>query len=144
MEVLPELPAGRYDCIVMNDVIEHVPEPNDLLRAALPLLAEQGRLVASIPNVRFFFNVLDLVAHGRWDYTDEGILDRTHLRFFTKSSIARMFEECGFEIESMDGINATGSLKFRLVDLLTFGRWQDMKYLQFAVVAKAIQPFAPA
>jgi len=133
--VLPELPLGRFDCIVLNDILEHVVHPDEILRRIKPLLAPGGRVVASIPNVRHFFNVLELVVHGRWDYTDEGILDRTHLRFFTRSSMKTMFQESGYLVDTMVGINATGSLKFKLMNLLTFGRWSDMKYLQFAVVA---------
>ncbi|MBU8871117.1 MAG: class I SAM-dependent methyltransferase [Gemmatimonadales bacterium] len=137
-KILPDLPKGHFDCIVCNDVLEHVAHPDTMLRAIIPLVRPGGRIVASIPNVRYFFNVLDLVLHGRWEYTDEGILDRTHLRFFTRSSIESMFAECGFEIESMTGINPTGSIKFKIVNLLTLGRWQDMKYLQFAVVGMVL------
>jgi len=137
ISVLPDLPSGRFDCIVLNDVLEHVLHPDEVLRRIMPLLAPGGTVVASIPNVRYFFNVLDLVAYGRWDYTDEGILDRTHLRFFTRSSMKRMFQESGYRVGAMQGINATGSLKFRLLNLLTLGRWSDMKFLQFAVVASA-------
>ena len=137
-KILPNLPEGHFDCIVCNDVLEHVADPETLLRALRPLLRPGGRIVASIPNVRYFFNVIDLVVHGRWEYTDEGILDRTHLRFFTRASIRKMFADCGYGIERMAGINATGSLKFQAVNLLTFGRWQDMKFLQFAVVGTPI------
>jgi 2-polyprenyl-3-methyl-5-hydroxy-6-metoxy-1,4-benzoquinol methylase len=135
--VLPDLPKGHFDCIVLNDVIEHVADPGALLGSLRPLLKQDGHLVASIPNVRYFFNVVDLAVHGRWDYTDEGILDRTHLRFFTRSSMIRLLEDCGFSVEAAVGINPTGSVKFRLVNLLTLGRWSDMKYLQFACLARA-------
>ena len=135
--VLPDLPSGHFDCLILNDVIEHVPDPGALLRSLRPLLRPGGHLVASIPNVRYFFNVVDLAVHGRWDYTEEGILDRTHLRFFTRSSMTRLLEECGFGVEAAIGINPTGSVKFRLVNLLTLGRWSDMKYLQFACLARA-------
>jgi len=138
--VLPDLPSGHFDCIVLNDVIEHIPNPGELLRSLRPLLKPGGRLVASIPNVRYFFNVVDLAVHGRWDYTDEGILDRTHLRFFTRSSMIRLLQDCGFEVDAAIGINPTGSLKFRLVNLLTLGRLSDMKYLQFACLARAGRP----
>jgi 2-polyprenyl-3-methyl-5-hydroxy-6-metoxy-1,4-benzoquinol methylase len=133
--VMSELPSARFDCIVLNDVLEHVAHPEDILRRIQPLLAPGGVVVASIPNVRHFFNVWDLAVHGRWDYTDEGILDRTHLRFFTRSSMQRMFQNNGYTVETVCGINPTGSLKFKLMNLLTFGRWSDMKYLQFALVA---------
>jgi 2-polyprenyl-3-methyl-5-hydroxy-6-metoxy-1,4-benzoquinol methylase len=137
LAVLPDLAGQLFDCVVMNDVLEHVAEPAELLTAVLPFLAPGGRLVASIPNVRYFFNVLDLVWYGRWDYTDEGILDRTHLRFFTRSSIIKLLQECGFSVDTMQGINPTGSLKFKLANLSSLGRYSDMRYLQFAVVARA-------
>lgn len=142
LAVLPGLPVGHFDCVVMNDVLEHVAQPEQLLAAVRPLLAPGGRLVASIPNVRYFFNVVDLVWHGRWDYADEGILDRTHLRFFTRSSIIRLFQENGFTVGTMQGINPTGSLKFKLANLGSLGRYRDMRYLQFAVVAEAACPAA--
>lgn len=136
-QVEKELPRGHFDAIVLNDVLEHVIHPDEVLRRVRPLLAPGGVVVASIPNVRHFFNVVDLVVHGRWDYTDEGILDRTHLRFFTRSSMKRMFQENGYRVDRMVGINPTGSLKFKLMNLLTLGRWADMQYLQFAVTATA-------
>ncbi len=138
--VLPDLPTAHFDCLVLNDVIEHVLDPAALLRSLRPLLKPGGHLVTSIPNVRYFFNVVDLAVHGRWDYTDEGILDRTHLRFFTRSSMIRLLEECGFDKVTSKGINPTGSLKFRLANLVTLGRWSDMKYLQFACLARAGKP----
>ncbi|MEN8006829.1 MAG: class I SAM-dependent methyltransferase [Candidatus Krumholzibacteriota bacterium] len=135
--VLPDLPAAHFDCLILNDVVEHVPDPGALLRSVRPLLKPGGHLVASIPNVRYFFNVVDLAVHGRWDYTDEGILDRTHLRFFTRSSMIRLLEECGYVSVATAGINPTRSVKFGLVNLMTLGRWSDMKYLQFACLARA-------
>jgi len=137
LDILPGLPEGHFDCVVFNDVLEHLLEPGELLTRLRPALKPGAALVASIPNVRHFFNVVDLVVHGRWDYTDEGILDRTHLRFFTRSSMARLFLEAGYEVERIEGINPTGSLKFKLVNLMTLGRWSDMQYLQFACLVRA-------
>ena len=132
---LRDLPAGGFDCVVMNDVLEHLVEPEPLLREARRVLKPDGSLVASLPNVRYFFNVWDLVVHGRWDYMDEGILDRTHLRFFTRGSLRRLLEEEGFAVQRLQGINPTGSLKFEMANLLTLGRWADMRWLQYACVA---------
>lgn len=137
--VLPDLPVGHFDVIILNDVIEHVLEPGSLLESLRPLLKPGGHLVASIPNVRYFFNVVNLAVHGRWDYTDEGILDRTHLRFFTRSSMIGLLTGCGFDVVKTEGINPTGSAKFRLANLLTLGRWSDMQYLQFACLARVRQ-----
>lgn len=135
LQIVPALPPSHFDCVVLNDVLEHLPDPGVLLESLRPLLATAGVLVASVPNVRFFRNVRDLALKGRWDYTDEGICDRTHLRFFTRSSLAGLFADSGWEVERMAGINPTGSAKFALFDLLTFGRFSDMRFLQFAVVA---------
>ena len=130
------LPAGGFDAVILNDILEHVVAPENLLRELRPLLRAGGHIVSSVPNVRHFPNVVNLVVHGSWEYTDEGILDRTHLRFFTRSSMIALFEDCGFEVASLEGINPTGSLKFKLMNLLTFGRWSDMRYLQFAIRAR--------
>lgn len=134
--VLRDLPTGRFDAIILNDILEHVVDPAELLRLARPLLRPGGCVVSSVPNVRFFPNVVELVVRGRWEYTDEGILDRTHLRFFTRSSAVALFAEAGYRVESVVGINPTGSVKFQLVNLLTFGRWADMRFLQFAIRAR--------
>jgi len=136
MEILPGLPDAYFDAVILNDILEHLPEPGALLGGLARTLVPGAVLVASIPNVRYFFNVMDLACRGRWDYADEGILDRTHLRFFTRSSMARLFEEAGFRVEDITGINPTGSRKFKLANFLALGRWSDMRYLQFACVAR--------
>jgi 2-polyprenyl-3-methyl-5-hydroxy-6-metoxy-1,4-benzoquinol methylase len=104
--------GARFDCIVFNDVLEHVVDPWATLRAATPLLAEGGAVVASIPNVRNARVVFDLAVRGNWTYTDIGILDRTHLRFFTARSIRQLFVDCGYVVQAMAGINPVGQNGF--------------------------------
>jgi SAM-dependent methyltransferase len=135
---LPRLQDQNFDVIVLNDVLEHVVDPEALLRQLRAHVADGGCVVASIPNVREFFTVKDLVLRGRWDYVDEGILDRTHLRFFTRASLPGLFERGGYELESVAGINRSGSTKFKLFNLLSLGRFSDMGYLQFACVARPV------
>lgn len=134
--VLAELAGRRFDCVVMNDIIEHVVEPEELLVAVRAHVAPGGCLVASIPNIRHYTAVVDLALRGRWDYTDEGILDRTHLRFFTRSSMTDLLVRCGYRVTGVTGINRTGAKAFRLFDMLTMGRFRDMGHLQFACVAE--------
>ncbi|MBD3221949.1 methyltransferase domain-containing protein [bacterium] len=136
LELVDGLPDDHFDCVVMNDILEHMAEPEALLRAVRRVLAPGGRLVASIPNVRHFPHLYDLVVRGAWEYGDEGILDRTHLRFFTRTSIQGMFARCGYRLLRQDGINPTGAWRWRLFDLLTLGRARDMRFLQFACVAE--------
>jgi 2-polyprenyl-3-methyl-5-hydroxy-6-metoxy-1,4-benzoquinol methylase len=130
------LPEGYFDAICMNDVIEHLLDPWSALRALRSKLAPRGVLVASIPNVRHYRNLESLLLDGEWMYRDEGTLDRTHLRFFTPKSMRRLFDECGYEIEHMQGIRRSRKLRLKLWNLLFAGRLWDAFYLQFAIVAR--------
>lgn len=76
----------RFDVIVLGDVLEHLRDPDTTLRDLMTLLAPDGRMVISIPNVAHVDMRL-LLLEGRWTYQDTGLLDRTHLRFFTRESL---------------------------------------------------------
>lgn len=131
-----KLPLSHFDCMIFNDVLEHLPDPWATLRSLKPALTPHGTIVASIPNVRYIGNLRELLIDEDWKYKKEGgILDFTHLRFFTKKSIITMFEECGYEVARIEGINATSNKLFPLINILTLGKFSDAKFLQFAVVA---------
>lgn len=140
------LDGETFDCIVFNDVLEHLPDPEETLRGCRALLRPAGRVVASLPNLRFFPYLYRLVVRGELEYEDEGVLDRTHLRLFTGRSAARMFARQGYEVVTLSGI--PGFLRrrerwlVRLLGALSLGRLADLGYLQFAVVAepRAAQP----
>ncbi len=136
MQKLDELPDSYFDCITFNDVIEHLADPYSMLTVIKGKLSPTGVVVSSIPNVRNFRNLFELVIRGEWRYVEAGILDKTHLRFFTKKSIFEMFESLGYEVLQLDGINATKSLRVTLFNVLTFGFFNDTRFLQFACVAK--------
>jgi hypothetical protein len=93
-------------------------------------------LVASIPNVRFYHNLRDLLIGKDWRYQDSGILDRTHLRFFTRKSLLECLDRSGFEVQQFEGVNG---LKIRLMPLnrifrplMFFLLGSDVRYRQFA------------
>ncbi len=88
---------GYFDCMIFADVLEHLRDPLAALRRLKRYLADHGTIVASIPNVRYF-KVLVMLAEGRWEYRDRGILDRTHLRFFTRKEMELLFAGAGLEI----------------------------------------------
>lgn len=92
---------GPFDCIVFNDVLEHIVDPWEALRQTRPLLSGAGTVVAVIPNIRHVRAVVPLVVRGRWDYADTGLLDRTHLRFFTRATMIELFETTGYTVESI-------------------------------------------
>jgi len=92
--------TGEFDTVVAGDILEHLFNPWELLVRVKPYLAPNAQLLASIPNVRNIWLVSQLLLLGRWEYVGRGLLDITHLRFFTLHEIRKMFEETGFRIES--------------------------------------------
>lgn len=102
LDQLDDLPfePGSFDAMVFGDVLEHLHDPHRLLRVLRPWLADDGALVCSIPNVGHWSVVLPLLTQDRWPYADAGLLDRTHVHFFTLAEAELMLRECGFAIES--------------------------------------------
>lgn len=94
------LGGQRYDCIVCADVLEHLKAPQNILAQCKALLQPGGRIVASIPNAGYCGLVAELM-QGDFRYRPEGLLDNTHLRFFTRTSVQRFFTENGWHIQSI-------------------------------------------
>lgn len=139
-----DLPRRHFDCIIFNDVLEHMLDAAAALRHAGTLLTDGGAIVASIPNIGHFPTVWRLAVRGEWEYTERGILDKTHLRFFTRSSIRKLFEGTGFKVERIEGLNAYFKMDaadgklwriYKPLSLVPVAGIRDMRYLQFAVVA---------
>ncbi len=132
----PEAVEGQdFDCIVFNDVLEHMPDPWTALNEATSLLAPGGCVVASLPNVRNARVILNLAVRGRWTYEKTGILDRTHLRFFTRRSAIALFEESGYHVETAEMIALESHGKaHRLLSLLGH-RVDEFRALQIAIRA---------
>jgi hypothetical protein len=95
--------------------------------------------MASIPNERYFRCLFKLIFSRKWDYDWQGILDYTHIRFFTKKSIQNMFLGTGFDIIEIKGINSTKSIRPYLLNLFLLGIFSDTMYLQFLVKAKPMK-----
>ena len=96
---LAELPDGGFDCVVFADVLEHMINPYGVLLDTRPKLVEAGVVVASIPNVRHWSLLRELVVRGRWGYAERGLLDSGHVRFFTRHDIEAMFRWAGYQVE---------------------------------------------
>ncbi len=139
-ELIEKVPDNFFDCIVFNDVLEHLVDPYSILVKTKSKLAENGSVVCSIPNVRYISTLKELLVKKDWEYKNEGVLDKTHLRFFTSKSIVKMFNNLGYKVETIRGINPHKSLKFTILNLLSLGYLNDSRYLQFACVAKKAIP----
>ena len=92
-----ELAGEEFDVVLFADVLEHLKRPGDVLRRVRPFVAENGVVIASIPNVAHGSVRLALLG-GEFRYRDWGLLDDTHLRFFTRASIQDLFEETGYVV----------------------------------------------
>jgi glycosyltransferase involved in cell wall biosynthesis len=97
-EGIPSTLRGPFDVVLFADVLEHLPDPRMVLEQAADRLADGGRMLVSLPNA-VHWSVRAQVAAGRFEYTNEGLLDRGHLRFFTRNSAVEMFEEAGLRLE---------------------------------------------
>jgi 2-polyprenyl-3-methyl-5-hydroxy-6-metoxy-1,4-benzoquinol methylase len=96
-----EFSARReYDYIVFADVLEHLRDPAAVLRRCIPCLKESGKIIISVPNIANWIIRLSLL-FGKFDYMDRGILDRTHLRFFTSRSLKQLMKEVSCEVEEV-------------------------------------------
>ena len=134
LELTDHLPNAYFDCVIFNDVLEHLVDPFAVLLKVKSKLAKGGLIVCSIPNIRFFYTFKNFIVSKHWKYEDAGIMDKTHLRFFTKRSIEDMFDSLGYRIVELKGINGINSWKFSLLNALSMGYLSDTRYLQFACV----------
>lgn len=94
-----------FDLVCFNDVLEHVVDPWTTLASATERLNPGGHVVAAIPSIQYAPVTIALL-RGRWDYTDDGTLDRTHVRFFTRQTMVEMFEGAGLEVTACEGVNS--------------------------------------
>lgn len=138
LALLPSLPDASFDAITFTDVLEHLAWPEEALRAAAPKLAPGGVVIASLPNIRHWNALWEIVMDGEFRYREEGIFDRTHLRFFTKKSIPDLFARAGYRIERLEGINPNPGRKFALLNALFLNKFADGRFLQYVVVARPV------
>jgi 2-polyprenyl-3-methyl-5-hydroxy-6-metoxy-1,4-benzoquinol methylase len=136
LEALKDLPDNYFDCVLFFDVLEHLANPYELLLKLKAKLSGNGVIVCSIPNVRYYRVFVSYVFKGDWDYKEHGILDETHLRFFTYKSIMTMFDKLAFEILGIEGIHPTSSRTFKFLNTLLLNALSDVRYKHFAVVAR--------
>lgn len=136
IKILPSL-NEHFDCVTMLDALEHIQDHEMALRSIHNMIDKNCTLVISIPNILFIRVLADLLIHKDFRYQDSGILDKTHVRFFTKKSISRLLDDVGFKIERIEGINPTLYKRlFNILNVLTLGHFSESRYQQLVIVAK--------
>jgi len=123
-----------FDCIVCADVLEHLIDPWAITLKLYTLLKPGGCMVASIPNVGFHRVVRGLI-RGKWRYTDAGVLDKSHLRFFTWQGIRALFQDSGLTIEKVHRKIDSG-LNMKLLNFILCNRIKEALVIQYIVRAR--------
>ncbi len=133
---LPEIEPRSLDCIIFDDVLEHLVNPGDVLEQVRPLLSPSGVILCCIPNFQHH-SVLTALLSGDFQYTDEGIVDSTHLRFFTLSTMQKLLLDAGYEPRRIDTIEVPAPKELELAqlvkplsDAMGLNHARTMNYLQ--------------
>jgi len=136
-----------FDCIVYGDVLEHLKDPWRVLGRQRKFLAVGGKVIASIPNVLYLPVIKDLL-RGRWRYEHAGVLDNTHLRFFTLRELIYMFNWAGYEIEDVKGLDLPPVdqeevkefvKKIKPLNIIPESLLTEMQYTQYLITAKKVK-----
>lgn len=127
---LPFAPQS-FDAVILSEVLEHLVAPWQVLARIAPMIRPGGMVLASSPNVAHWRVLRELLA-GRFELADSGVFDRTHMRWFTPQSFARMFDEAGFEVASVGPVTPF-SARTRLISRLTGGRLDHLFMTQIAL-----------
>jgi len=124
-----------FDLVICGDVLEHLKDPGKVLRQIHGWLKDGGGVVCCVPNVRYWRIWRDLVFKGDWEYVSEGIMDQTHLRFFTTKSFKKMLTDASFAVERQDMRMAVGP-KQELFNRLTLGVFKEFLGFQMLFLAR--------
>lgn len=119
---------AEFDYILFADVLEHLRDPEAVLKRSLSCLKPGGQVIVSVPNIANLVMRLGLLC-GRFDYAERGILDRTHLRFYTLASLRRMIESCGCAIVDVAATPVPVQLALPFTAHALFGPLHELHYL---------------
>ena len=123
---------GPFSVILCLDVLEHMRNPWEIIEILHSALTEDGVIVASIPNMRYYKAVFPLFFRGKWELEDSGIRDKTHLRWFVKSSAIDLMTSSGLNVEEVRS-KLGGGKKVRLINAVTLGLFRGFAEMQYLI-----------
>ena len=123
---------GKFDVIIFGDVLEHMIDPWAAVAQAKSLLADGGQVVASVPNFRYWRVMYNVFLRGDFRYTSDGIMDKTHLRFFCRKNIMEMI---GREYR-IDRVYEALPKSGKILKALSLGLLKEFGTLQYVVSAR--------
>lgn len=122
-----------FDFVICGDILEHLRDPWSVVCKIYKWLKPGGVMIASIPNIRYWRVLRDLLIFGKWEYSEAGIMDKTHLRFFTRNTFLKMVKQANFEIHKI--IWVINGKKQNFFNKITFGAFQEFMGSQIVVLA---------
>ncbi|MBI4945018.1 MAG: class I SAM-dependent methyltransferase [Bacteroidetes bacterium] len=126
---------GKYDMVLFLDVLEHLYDPWRALDTIKDWLTPKGFLVCSIPNAGNIYVIKKLFT-DKFEYESRGLLDITHIRFFTLHTIIKLLTDCGFTMTHHTTVDDTVHLRPKLYNMLTLGKFKKQFVIQYIVLAK--------
>ena len=157
VDLARELPGETISTVLLLDVLEHLYDPWRALQRIHGWLTPGTRVIASVPNIRNLATLSDL-AGGRFEYEPNGVLDITHVRFFTRSSLRDLFEQTGFDVRRLEPLTQPsvvdpvivnrrpGRVETRTLSIAyqSFEDLEDLYALQYVIDARSANAVAPA
>lgn len=135
--VIPTSLDGSFDLILLGDILEHLIDPWSALKKISDLLAPNGLLLVSIPNIRYYKVLQSIVWRGDFHYEEAGILDQTHLRFFCKKNIINLVKNCNLEVDLItSSFDKESAGKRYWLNKILFNKLHDFFVYQYIIRAK--------
>lgn len=130
---LEEIPFNtKFDIIILADVLEHLIEPEKVLEKLTPFLNQDGHIYISLPNIRYFKAIYQILLKGDFKYEEEGILDKTHLRFFCKKNMKELISYSSeLELIKIQSCLNKSNSKKGLLNKFTFGIFEEFLSVQY-------------
>ena len=134
---LPEY-FQHFDLILLADVLEHLFEPKSVLETLKKYLKEDGKIIISMPHIRYYSALYKIVFKGDFKYEESGIFDYTHVRFYCRKNIQDLLETAGYKVLKQESsiINYQGKSIAKLINLITFGIFEEFFCTQYFFVVK--------
>lgn len=135
-----ELPEynQHFDLILLPDVLEHLFEPKRVLETLKKYLKEDGKIIISMPNIRYYSALYKIVFKGDFKYEESGIFDYTHVRFYCRKNIQELLETSGYKVLKQESsiVNYQGKSISKLINLITFGIFEEFFSTQYFFVVE--------
>lgn len=125
--------ASYFDLILLPDVLEHLSEPQLVLKKVSNYLKKEGQIVVSMPNIRHYTSIKKIFFQGDFAYEESGIFDYTHKRFYCRKNISDLIDKSGFKVIKQEGSikNYTGKSIAKIINKLTFGVFVEFLSTQY-------------